>query len=264
MKNKYRIFDTHAHYDDERYKEDLDEVIKACFEEGVDKIVNASFDIASSKKSIKLSEQYDNIYYTIGFHPETASNVTKKDMEELEKIIEEKAEDKKFVAIGEIGLDYYYTKENKEEQKELFNKQLVIAQKYKKPIVIHCRDATEDMYNIIKSEKYKDSKIAFHCFQPSELLAKLIIERKYMIGIGGNITYNRNEKSIEIIKRIPINQILFETDAPYLTPVPHRGKRNESKYINFVIEKVAEIKQVDPEGLAKEVYKNSMSFFDIK
>ncbi|MDD2627492.1 MAG: TatD family hydrolase [Clostridia bacterium] len=263
MQKKYRIFDTHAHYDDERYKKDLDEVIKQGTKEGVEKIINASFDIKSSKEAIKLSAKYDNIYYAIGIHPESASNVTSTDVEELEKIIQEKSTDKKFVAIGEIGLDYYYTKENKEDQKKLFNKQLKIAQKYKKPIVIHCRDAAEDMYNIIKSEEYRDNKIAFHCFQPSELLTKLIIERKYMIGIGGNITYNRNEKSLEIIKKIPVSQMLFETDAPYLSPVPQRGKRNESRYIKHVIEKVAEIKQIDSEGLAKRVYKNSINFFGV-
>jgi len=259
-----KIFDTHAHYDDERYVEDLNDVIKDNYENGVKKIVNASYDLESSKKSKGLADKYENLYFAVGIHPEGVRDTINEDILELEKIIKDNIDNQKLVAVGEIGLDYYYTKENKELQKEYFLRQLDLAIKYNLPVIIHSRDASEDMYHILKDKKYENIKLVFHCFQSSDEIAKLVIHRKYMIGLGGNITFKRSQHSLDIIKSIPMEQIILETDAPYMSPVPVRGTRNESKNIKYVIEKLAEIKEMEVEKLGDILYKNSINFFNIK
>jgi len=259
-----KIFDTHAHYDDERYSEDLDEVIIDNYENGVNKIVNASYDLESSVKSKMLADKYENMYFAVGIHPEGVRETVDEDIIELDRIIKENIDSNKLVAVGEIGLDYYYTKENKSIQKEYFLKQLDLAIKYNLPVIIHSRDASEDMYHILKDKKYENIKLVFHCFQPSDEIARLAIKRKYMIGLGGNITFKRSQHSLDIIKSIPVEQIIVETDAPYMSPVPVRGTRNESKNIKYVIKKLAEIKEMKVETLEDILYKNSIKFFDIK
>jgi len=259
-----KIFDTHAHYDDERYSEDLDELIKDNYENGVQKIVNASYDLESSIKSKILADRYENMYFTVGIHPEGVRESIDDDINELDNIIKENIDNKKLVAVGEIGLDYYYTKENKDIQKEYFVRQLDLAIKYNLPIIIHSRDASEDMYHILNDKKYENIKLVFHCFQPSDEIARLAIKRKYMIGLGGNITFKRSQHSLDIIKSIPVEQMIVETDAPYMYQVHVRGTRNESKNIKYVIEKLAEIKEIELEKLSKILYENSINFFDIK
>ena len=258
------IFDTHAHYDDERYLQDLDIVIKDNYDNGVKKIVNASYDLESSKKSKELADKYENVYFAVGIHPEGVRKTVDEDIREIERMINEHKGKTKLVAIGEIGLDYHYTKENKELQKEYFEKQLELAIKYDMPVIIHCRDASDDIFHILNDQKYKDLNLVFHCFQPTDAIANLSIKRKWMIGLGGNITYKRSKHSIDLIKLMPLDQILVETDAPYLTPEPLRGTRNESKNIKYVIEKLAEIKDVDVETLQSIIYDNSLKFYRIK
>ena len=258
-----KIFDTHAHYDDERYSEDLEYVIKDNYENGVLRIVNASYDLPSSIKSKELAEKYDIIYFAVGIHPDSVGKNIDEDIIALEKIIKENIDNKKMVAIGEIGLDYYYTKENIGIQKEYFIRQMELAIKYDLPVIIHCRYAGYDIYSILKDKKYLGLNIVFHCFQPTDEITHLIIKRNYMIGLGGNITYKRNKHSIELIKLIPLNQIMVETDAPYMSPACVRGTRNESKNIKYVIEKIAEIKSVEQEVLQEILYDNSVNFFKI-
>lgn len=259
-----KIFDTHAHYDDERYVDDLDYVIKDNYENGVKKIVNVSYDLESSRQSKNLADKYKNIYFAVGIHPEGARESVDDDIQELRRMLDENVDNKKLVAIGEIGLDYHYTKENKELQKDYFIKQLELAKYYNLPVIIHSRDASQDMYHILKDKEYESVKLVFHCFQPSDEIARLVVERKYMVGLGGNITFKRSQHSLDIIKSIPIEQIIVETDAPYMSPVPVRGMRNESKNIKYVIEKLAEIKEMKVETLEKILYENSIKFFDIK
>jgi len=259
-----KIFDTHAHYDDERYAEDLDLVIKDNYNNGVKKIVNASYDLESSIKSKELADKYDNVYYAVGIHPEGVRGEVDEDVQEIERMINEYNENIKLVAIGEIGLDYHYTKENKELQKEYLVKQLELAIKYELPVIIHCRDASDDMFHILNDEKYKELSVVFHCFQPTDAIANLVIKRRWMIGLGGNITYKRSKHSLELIKLMPLDQIMVETDAPYLTPEPLRGTRNESRNIKYVIEKLADIKDVDVETLQDILYDNSLKFYRIK
>lgn len=258
-----KIFDTHAHYDDERYNEDLDFVIKDNYENGVEKIVNASYDLPSSARSKQLADKYEIIYFAVGIHPEGVRDNLEEDMQVLENMIKQNIDNDKFVAIGEIGLDYHYTKENAELQKEYFVRQLELAQKYNLPVILHSRDASQDMYHILKDKKYEKMKMVFHCFQPTDEIAKLVISRGYMIGVGGNMTYKRSEHSIKLVKLIPLNQIMVETDAPYMSPVPVRGTRNESKNIKYVIEKLAEIKEVDIKILEQVLYDNSLFFYNL-
>lgn len=256
-----KIFDTHAHYDDERYSEDLEHVIEDNYKNGVLRIVNASYDLPSSIKSKELADKFDIIYFALGIHPEGVNENIEQDMIKLESLIKENINNDKLVAIGEIGLDYHYTKENSALQKEYFIKQLEFAKKYNLPVIIHCRDASLDMYNILNDKKYEGMKIVFHCFQPSDDIAKLILKRKYMVGLGGNITYKRSKHSLDIIKLIPIDQIMVETDAPYMSPTEVRGTRNESKNIKYVIQRLAEIKGVDANILEEVLYDNSVNFY---
>lgn len=264
LRETYKMFDTHSHYNDEVYKTDLDEVLKSCFESGVDKIVNVGDNIESSKKSVELSKEYNQIYATVGIHPCDTKGDIEQDISEIENMIVSKTNESKIVAIGEIGLDYHYEDTDKQSQKEYFLKQIELAKKYNLPVVIHSRDAAQDMYDIIKEEKDMNGRLLFHCFQPNEQIADLIIKRGYMIAVGGNITYKRTQSNIDIIKSIPLEQIVVETDCPYLSPEPNRGKRNDSRNIYYVIDKLAEIKDMEPNKLAKILYENSMKFFGIK
>ncbi len=258
-----KIFDTHAHYDDERYEKDLQQVIKDNYESGVLKIVNASYDLDSSLKSKQLANRFDNVYYSVGIHPDSVRENVDEDIEKLESIIQAYKDNTKLVAIGEIGLDYHYTKENKLLQKVYLEKQLELAIKYNLPVIIHCRDASDDMYHVLNNDKYKDLSIVFHCFQPADAIVNLVIKRKWFIGLGGNITYKRSAHSIDLIKLVPLDQIMVETDAPYLSPEPVRGTRNESKNIKYVIQKLAEVKGVEIKTLQEILYDNSLKFYRI-
>lgn len=258
-----KIFDTHAHYDDERYEKDLPQVIEDNYENGVEKIINASYDLESSMRSKKLADRFDNIYYAVGIHPDSVKENIDEDIGKLENIIQEYKDRTKLVAIGEIGLDYHYTKENKLLQKEYLEKQLELAIKYNLPVIIHCRDASDDMFHVLNDDKYKELSIVFHCFQPTDAIVNLVIKRKWYIGLGGNLTYKRSAHSIDLIKLVPLDQIIVETDAPYLAPEPVRGTRNESKNIKYVIEKLSEIKDVDVKTLQNILYDNSIKLFRI-
>ncbi len=261
--NKLKIFDTHAHYNDKVYENDLDEVLNNCFENGVDKIVNVGYDIESSRISIGLAKRYKQVYASIGIHPYDAKQNLEKDIVKIDNILSKGIEKNKIVAIGEIGLDYHYDNIDKTCQKNYFLKQLELAKKYNLPAIIHSRDANQEMYNIIKEEKDMNGKLLFHCFDPDEQIARLVIDRGYMIALGGNITYKRKQSSIDIIKRIPIKQIVVETDCPYLSPEPSRGKRNDSRNISYILERLAEIKEMNLIEMSDIIYDNSLRFFNI-
>ena len=255
-----KIIDVHAHYEDKRFDEDRTETIKRQFENNVDYIINAGAGIQSSSAALELANKYDNIYCTIGIHPEFVEDGEK--AEELKKLCGQKGSDK-IVAIGEIGLDYHYTKEFNEEQKKLFKEQLELAYEMGLPVQIHSRDASVDTVEVLESTDRKPEKIMFHCFDLNEQTARYIIKKGYKISLGGNITYKRTDTAIKVIKEMPIENIMTETDAPYLAPVPHRGERNESLNITSVIEKIAEIKEMDKEEVAKIMYNNALDFYNL-
>jgi len=253
-----RYIDTHAHYNDEVYKDNLDEVLNIIKNADVDKIINVGYSVEASKECIELANKYDYIYSTIGIHPENVDD----DVDKLEELYDMN-KNSKIVAVGEIGLDYAYTKDNKEKQIDLFKKQIKLAEKLNLPIVIHSRDAALDTYNIIKENVHINTKLLFHCFAPTDDLVRLVLERKYFVAFGGNITYPRNISFKKYIEMIPLDQMVMETDSPYLSPVPFRGKINNSSNLNLVCKKLAEYKNIDEEELSKILYKNSIEFFNL-
>ena len=255
-----KIIDVHAHYEDEKYNNDREETLNRQFTNGVEYIINAGAGIESSKGALNIANSNKNVYCTIGIHPQYVE--AGENIEDLKKLYVENSKDK-IVAIGEIGLDYHYTKEFKEEQKILFKDQLEFASDVGLPVQIHSRDASIDTIEVLESTVKKPEKIMFHCFDLNEQTAKYIIEKGYKISVGGNITYKRTDTAIRVIREMPIENIMTETDSPYLTPVPHRGERNESLNISYVIEKIAEIKEMDKEEVAKILYNNAIEFYGL-
>lgn len=256
-----KIIDVHAHYEDEAFKEDLEELLKALKEQGVEKIINAGAGIESSKGAIEVAKTHDDVHCTIGIHPEYVDKGDK--TEDLRKLYVENKDTSKIVAIGEIGLDYHYTKALKEEQKKLFKEQLEFAYEVGLPVQIHSRDASLDTIEVLESTDKKPKKIMFHCFDLNEQTAKYIIEHGYKISVGGNITYKRTETAIKVLKEMPKEFIMTETDSPYLAPQTKRGTRNDSANIKEVIQKLAEIKEMDVEELADILYNNAKEFYNI-
>lgn len=255
-----KIIDVHAHYEDERYNEDREETLNRQFENGVEYIINAGAGIVSSKGALDIANSHKNVYCTIGIHPQYVEDG--ENIDDLKRLYVENSKNK-IVAIGEIGLDYHYTKEFKEEQKKLFKDQLEFAYEIGLPVQIHSRDASIDTVDVLESTDKKPEKIMFHCFDLNEQTAKYIIEKGYKISVGGNVTYKRTDTAIKVIKEMPTENIMTETDSPYLSPVPHRGERNESLNIEYVIEKIAEIKEMDKEQVAKILYNNAIEFYGL-
>ena len=252
-------FDTHAHYNDEKFDVIVDDVLKRCKNIGVKYVINIGYNIQSSIKAIELSNKYKNMYVAIGIHP---SDVGKCSVDELEKVYNE-YNNGKIVAIGEIGLDYSYTKENKKEQIELFKTQIKLANKLKLPICVHSRDASLDTYMTLKECPAKYGTL-MHCFSPTEDLVRLVLENGYMVAFGGNITYKRAKSFSRYMDMIPVEQIVIETDSPYLPPVPLRGTVNTSENLPIILDKLSEYKNISKEELSKIVYRNSLEFFNIK
>ena len=252
-------FDTHAHYNDEKFDGIVDDVLNRCKNIGVKYVINIGYNIESSIKAIELSNKYKNMYVAIGIHP---SDVGKCSVEELEKIYNE-YNNGKVVAIGEIGIDYYYTKENKKEQIDLFKTQIELANRLKLPICVHSRDASLDTYLTLKECPAKYGTL-MHCFSPTEDLVRLVLENGYMVAFGGNITYKRAKSFSRYMDMIPVEQIVIETDSPYLPPVPLRGTVNTSENLPIILEKLSEYKNISKEELSKIVYRNSLEFFNIK
>ena len=245
--------DTHCHLSREDY-DDIDKVIEENKNANIDKIVVSGCSRESIEEVMDLKDRYDMVYVTIGYHPEYADTVTESDLDYLKSLLGEK----KVVGIGEIGLDYHYTKENKDKQIWLFEEQLKIAEEFNLPVVIHSRDATMDTINTLK--KYKVKGI-IHCFSGSLETANIYISMGFLLGIGGVVTF-KNSKLKDVVKEVPSESIVLETDSPYLSPVPFRGKINSSKYLEFIANFIAEIKNISVEELAEITSRNASSLFD--
>lgn len=250
-----KLVDTHCHLDNEKFDEDRLEVIER-IEENLEFCVNIGYDLASSKKSLELAKEYDFIYAVIGVHP---IDIAEYD-EEVEKELELLGKNPKVVAIGEIGLDYHWMTEPKEVQQERFKKQLELAERLNKPVVIHTRDAMEDTVNILK--EYPNITGVIHCYPGSLETAKQLVDRFYL-GIGGTLTFKNSKKAVEVVKDIPLDRIVIETDCPYLTPEPFRGKRNEPIYVEYVAKKIAEIKEISVEDVTKITTENAKKLYRI-
>ena len=250
------IFDTHAHYDDSRFDEDRDELITSLSEKGVSHIVNCGCDLKSSLSTLSLAQKYDFIYAAVGVHAHEAEEATEEDMSEIEKLYG----DKKVVAVGEIGLDYHYDFSPRERQLEIFERQLILANKLNLPVIVHDREAHEDTMNLLK--KYKPKGVV-HCFSGSAEMAKEIVKLGMYIGIGGAVTFKNAKKPVEVVEYLPLDRLLLETDAPYMTPVPFRGQRCDSSHIAYTAEKIAEIKGIDVQELIDLCNENAKKLFNI-
>jgi TatD DNase family protein len=247
--------DTHCHIYDEYYEEGIDSIYEKMKEAKITRVINNGCDSKSNKEVIKLLGKYDWMYGTLGIHPESADTYTDEDL----KYVEEHINDPKVVAIGEIGLDYYWTKDNKDKQKELFEYQLKLAEKVNKPVVIHSREATQDTIDILG--KYNVTGV-IHSFSGSYETACIYIKKGFLIGINGVITF-KNCNLKEVVEKLDLGNIILETDSPYLTPVPYRGKRNDPSHIWEIAEYVANLKGVSLEELSKETNGNIARCFDI-
>jgi len=248
------FIDTHCHIYEEYY-DNIDEVINESKKLNVIKYINNGCDSKSNKEVIETINKYNEVYGAIGIHPESVDKYTQDDI----NFLSDNIDSPKIIAIGEIGLDYYYTKENKEAQIKLFKEQLNIAQECNKPVIIHSREATEDTLNILKEYNLRG---VIHSFSGSYEIAKEYIKMGYLIGINGIVTF-KNCKLKEILKKIPIENIVLETDSPYLTPVPYRGQKNIPGNVKYIAEYVADLYGISPEELANITNNNVARVFDI-
>jgi len=253
---KALLFDSHAHYEDKRFDADRDAVLQKVTQSGIGKIVNVGSDIKTSKQSISLASKHDFIYASVGVHPHFAKGIKDGDLELLARL----AAEPKVVAIGEIGLDYYYDNSPREAQKFWFKKQLSLARRLNMPVIIHTREATEDTINILKNSAASG---IFHCFSGSAQTAKTIIDMGFYISFGGPLTYKNARHAVEAAKFVPLDKILIETDCPYLPPEGHRGERNDSSLMGLVCKKLAEIKNISYEEAAHQTFQNAKKVYGI-
>jgi TatD DNase family protein len=253
------LFDTHVHLNADQYEEDLEEVIQRAKEAGVTNMVCVGFDRQTINKAMELAEKYDFIYACVGWHPVDAIDMKEEDL----VWIEELAAHPKVVAIGEMGLDYHWDKSPKEIQKEVFRKQIQLAKKVKLPIVIHNREATADIVEILQEERAAEVGGIMHCFSGSPEVAVECLKMNFYISLGGPVTFKNAKKPKEVAAVIPLEKLLIETDCPYLAPHPYRGKRNEPGYVRLVAEQIAEIKGISLEEVAAVTTANAKKLFDI-
>ena len=252
------IFDVHAHYDEEKFDEDRDELLASLPEMGVKAVVNASVDLATAKKAIEFSEKYPFMYAAVGVHPENLEGLTENYLDELASLYKN---NKKVVAIGEIGLDYYWDIP-KEPQLKVFEEQLKLSLELDAPVVIHDREAHADTMRILK--KYTPKKVLLHCYSGSKEMLKEVLKLGAFISLGGVVTFKNARVPVEVCEAVPLDRLLLETDCPYLSPVPFRGKRNSSEKIAFTAEKIAEIKGMETQKLIDITTQNAEEFFSIK
>ncbi len=252
------FFDSHAHYNDEYFKDKKDELIPNMYKDEITNIVCAGYNLAGSKEAIEIANKYPHIFATCGISPNDIEKQVEKDIEEIENL----AKNKKVVAIGEIGLDYYWNKDNKELQKQVFIKQIELANRLNLPIVIHTREAVMDTLEILKTHPV-NKKGVFHCCPLNQELIKEGLKLGFYISFSGNVTF-KNAKSAGCIELVPLDKILIETDSPYLSPEPHRGEKNTSLNVKLVAAKIAEVKNEKIEKIAEITRKNAKSIFNIE
>jgi len=248
------FIDTHCHISKEDY-DDIDLVIKENIDASVDKMIVSGCEENAIKESIELSKKYDSIYLTIGYHPDQVNVVDDEKLDKLKELLKTP----KVVGVGEIGLDYHYGKEDRDKQIELFEKQLSIAEEMNLPVVIHSRDATEDTINTLKKFNVKG---IMHCFSGSVETAKIYVSMGFLLGIGGVVTF-KNSNLYKVVEEVGLDNIVLETDAPYLAPTPYRGKQNSSKYIPIIAEKISEILGVSVDVVATKTTNNAIKLFDL-
>ena len=250
-------FDTHAHYDDKAFDNDRHALLARLNSEGVDYILDPGCDLASSRAAIALAERFDFVYAAVGFHPEELERYSEEDFQQMEALVAHP----KCAAIGEIGLDYYWDASHKEEQKALFRRQIDLALGLDKPVIVHDREAHGDCMEIVRD--YPGLRGVFHCYSGSAEMAEELLKRGWYLGFDGPVTYKNARKALEVLELCPLERILIETDSPYLSPVPMRGKRNDSGNLPYIVDKIAEIKGLDHEAVAAATLLNGRRLFGI-
>ncbi|MFF2501671.1 TatD family hydrolase [Peribacillus sp. NPDC058075] len=253
------LFDTHVHLNAEQFNEDLEDVIERAKEAGVDNMVVVGFDRPTIIRAMELIEAYDFMYAAVGWHPVDAIDMTEEDLQWIEEL----SNHPKVVAIGEMGLDYHWDKSPKDVQMEVFRKQIRLAKKVGLPIIIHNREATADIVNILKEEEASRVGGIMHCFSGSAETALECINMNFYISLGGPVTFKNAKKPKEVAAAVPLDRLLIETDCPYLAPHPYRGKRNEPSYVKLVAEQIAEIKQLTIEEVSQSTTENAKKLFGI-
>lgn len=255
------FFDSHAHLDDEKFDLDRDEIIQDIHKFGVERIISAGYSLEGSIKAVELSKKYDFIYATCGISP---NDIEGFDESIYEKIRALAIENEKVVAIGEIGLDYYWNKDNKEIQQDIFIKQIELANELNLPIVIHTREAVMDTIDILKNRISCNKKGVFHCCPLNIELVKEALKLGFYISFAGPVTFKNSKNADEIIKYVPLDKMFIETDSPYLAPEPVRGTRNNSSNLKYIAEKIAKVKEISTEEIANITYNNTCNIFKIK
>ncbi|MDP9743581.1 UNVERIFIED_ORG: TatD DNase family protein [Bacillus sp. B2I3] len=253
------LFDTHVHVNAEQFNEDLEDVIERAKEAGVDNMVVVGFDRPTIIRAMELIETYDFMYAAVGWHPVDAIDMTEDDLQWIEEL----SNHPKVVAIGEMGLDYHWDKSPKDVQMEVFRRQIRLAKKVGLPIIIHNREATADIVNILKEEEASRVGGIMHCFSGSAETALECINMNFYISLGGPVTFKNAKKPKEVAAAVPLDRLLIETDCPYLAPHPYRGKRNEPSYVKLVAEQIAEIKQLTIEEVSQATTENAKKLFGI-
>lgn len=252
------LFDTHAHYDDDWFDEDRDALLAGMPEKGVGLIVNPGCTLASSRAALALAEQFPHVYAAVGIHPENCHDFVPQHIDVLRDL----AGHPKVVAIGEIGLDYYWPENpSRELQQQVLRAQLTLAQELALPVIIHDREAHADTLSIVR--EFPGLRGVFHCYSGSVEDARTLVKMGWMLSFNGAATFKNARKAPEVIAAVPMEHLMIETDAPYLAPVPYRGKRNDSGYVHLVAEKISQIKNIPPEEVARITWENGKRFFGI-
>lgn len=254
---KSMIFDTHSHYDDEAFEKDRDDLLKGFPKKGVGTVVTVGADIATSRAALALSGTYKNVYAAIGVHPNDTGNMSEEDIEWLRV----HSSDPKVVAVGEIGLDYYWNEPEPEIQKKWFERQIALAKEVDLPIIYHSREAAEDTMKIIRDTKAYECGGVIHCYSYSKEMAKEYVKMGYFIGVGGVVTFKNGRKLKETVETISLEHIVLETDCPYLSPEPNRGKRNDSSNLFYVADEIARIKGVTREEVIEITENNAKRLY---
>ena len=252
------LFDTHAHYDSRQFDPDRDAVLSALPGQGVELVVNPGCDLPSSRKAIEIAQRYPFVYAAVGIHPEDCGDWTEGDVDELRAL----AAHPKVVAIGEIGLDYYWKDNPRELQQRVFRSQLALAQELDLPVIVHDREAHGDCLDIVR--EFPQVRGVFHCFSGSAEMASELVKLGWMISFTGVLTYKNARRALEAAQAVPLDRLMIETDSPYMAPVPHRGERNHSGYVGLICERLGSLKGVSPEECSRITKENGRRFFQIR
>ncbi|HCX62634.1 MAG TPA: hydrolase TatD [Clostridiales bacterium] len=255
MENK--LIDSHAHLDDDRFDSDRTEIINKLKDDGIELILNPGADLATSKKAVKIADEYSFIYAAVGCHPHDSKYMN----DETMGVFRELSKNKKVIAIGEIGLDYYYDNSDRETQKKWFREQIKLANELDMPYIVHDRDAHEDLFKIMKEEAKSNTRGVLHCYSGSVEMAKEFIKLGFCISLAGPVTFKKAKTPKMVAKKIPLDKLLIETDSPYLTPEPYRGRRNEPKFVRYIAEEIANIRNVSLGVIIESTNQNFKKLF---